>query len=185
MSERPIKGDFQSTCAKDAEIFPVRQEKIFPISNFFNPEHNPLAMNEIQKKIQQRLTELDITPNFASSKAGLDNSYVRNFLSRENPSMRLVTAQRLATALETSPEWLMSDGEPLENIGGGLSHQPMRIDPEMLKKAWFSAKRFMSSTDIDFQDELDEYKIICHFYEQDYRDKNNLPPLKSSDEKDN
>lgn len=60
----------------------------------------------LTERIKQRLATLNLTSEGASKKAGLDRSYLRALFER-NASPTLKTLNKLATALETTPEWLM------------------------------------------------------------------------------
>ncbi|WP_182417079.1 XRE family transcriptional regulator [Bartonella sp. HY038] len=66
-------------------------------------------------RINQRLAALDLSPEGASKKAGLTRDYLRT-LFRQQSSPTVKTLAKLATALETSPEWLMHGVGEVVNV---------------------------------------------------------------------
>ncbi|MCP4384887.1 MAG: helix-turn-helix transcriptional regulator [Hyphomicrobiales bacterium] len=61
----------------------------------------------LKKRLQQRLTDLDLTPEGASKKAGLSRDFLRQLFSRTAGNPRADNLVRLAEALETTPAWLL------------------------------------------------------------------------------
>ncbi len=86
-------------------------------------------------RIEQRLIELDLTPEGASKKAGLSRSFLRQLMNRTN-NPRANSLIKLASALETTPAWLLTgvendavDGMPKPNamIGGLVDFPDKKI----------------------------------------------------------
>lgn len=72
-------------------------------------------MATIQDRIRLRLTELGLSRTAASLKAGLGQTAVRDILNRDGHSPKAETIEKLAKALEVSPEWLLTGhGDPTE-----------------------------------------------------------------------
>ena len=63
-------------------------------------------------RINQRLSDLNLTAEGASKKAGLSRSFLRQFMNREGASLRTHSLNALADALQTTPDWLLSGFEP-------------------------------------------------------------------------
>lgn len=72
-------------------------------------------LSGIHRRIRQRLDTLDLTEAGASRKAGLDKTYLRKLFNRPASAPGGKALMQLAEALETTPEWLLTepaDGEP-------------------------------------------------------------------------
>ena len=64
----------------------------------------------LKTRIQQRLTDLGLTPEGASKRAGLSRDFLRQLLHRTSGNPRANNLVKLAAALETTPTWLL-EGE--------------------------------------------------------------------------
>lgn len=63
--------------------------------------------DSFKTRVQQRLAELNLTPEGASKAAGLSRDYIRQMMGHaSNP--RANSLFKLAKALETTPEWLLT-----------------------------------------------------------------------------
>lgn len=78
--------------------------RIPKISKSDNNEH---MKNAIFERVQQRMTELGMTLNGVSDAAGLNRNYLRVTLARPNAVPRADTLEKLAHALQVTPEWLL------------------------------------------------------------------------------
>jgi phage repressor protein C with HTH and peptisase S24 domain len=67
--------------------------------------------NTLHERIQQRLKDLEMTPEAASLAAGLDRGYIGKTLGRPSSSPRSDTLKKLARALKTTEAWLLSEGD--------------------------------------------------------------------------
>ncbi|WP_279110816.1 helix-turn-helix domain-containing protein [Bartonella apis] len=73
----------------------------------------------IYDRINDRLQTLGLTFEGASRKAGLARDYLRTlFRQKSSPTAR--SLNKLAAALETTPEWLMNGITPTSDVGGGV-----------------------------------------------------------------
>lgn len=73
----------------------------------------------IYDRINDRLQALGLTFEGASRKAGLARDYLRTlFRQKSSPTAR--SLNKLAAALETTPEWLMNGIAPTSDVGGGV-----------------------------------------------------------------
>lgn len=68
-------------------------------------------------RIEQRLTELKLSPRAASLKAGLNTHFLQAVLSGKSESPRGDNLTKLARALETTAQWLMDGtGDPTATV---------------------------------------------------------------------
>lgn len=88
------------------------------------------------ERIKQRLEALDLTSEGASKKAGLDRSYLRALFER-NASPTVKTLAKLASALETTPEWLM--------LG---SSETLQVQPFMENSISFRIRERLKTLDL-------------------------------------
>mgnify|MGYP000965547391 FL=1 len=78
-----------------------------------NPRMENQEVNSgLHDRIRQRLGALDMTPEAASKKAGLDKTYLRKLFERPGSSPRTDTLGAIAKALDTTVERLMNPQEP-------------------------------------------------------------------------
>jgi transcriptional regulator with XRE-family HTH domain len=73
----------------------------------------------LRDRVEARLTALEMTPRAASVKAGLNTHFLQAILSGKTRSPTTDNLEKLASALETTPEWLLT--------GAGDPNQP--VDP--------------------------------------------------------
>lgn len=74
----------------------------------------------LHDRIQERLSALGLSPRAASLKAGLNTHYLQGILSDPARSMTTDNLIRLADALETSPEWLLTGRGPESFAPGAI-----------------------------------------------------------------
>lgn len=74
----------------------------------------------LRQRIRERLKALGLTPRKASVMAKLNPTFLRDLFDRPDASPRFESIQRLATALNTSTDWLIgaTDERPMEELGG-------------------------------------------------------------------
>lgn len=93
------------------------------------------SANEVIRRIDQRIEALGLTENKASVKSGLSRDAIRsirrNAKSGRQRGVSTETLQKLAPALETTPEWLMRGVGP-ESIG--MEEDPVPFDPKQLPR---------------------------------------------------
>lgn len=86
----------------------------------------------LKTRIQERLEQLGKTPRAVSLAIGPSPDAVRNILRGKSESPRADTLERLAAALETTPQWLMgSDNSPTaprREVRASNSALPSRVD---------------------------------------------------------
>lgn len=83
--------------------------------------------NTIQKRIRERLEALDLTPEQASRKAGLDKTYLRKLFERPSASPRGNTLEALAQALEVDVAQLMTANDSaVEKPGNDHSNNDVK-----------------------------------------------------------
>lgn len=89
-------------------------------------------------RIRQRLSALGLSMRAASLKAGLGTHFLRDLLADEGQSPKSDNLAKLAVALETTPEWLLSargdrrKGIPVMGIVGAGSHYKPHSDQGVL-----------------------------------------------------
>jgi transcriptional regulator with XRE-family HTH domain len=69
---------------------------------------------QMKERILQRLADLSLSARAASLKAGLNSHFLQKVLAEENKSITTENLRKLAEALETSPEWLLTGTGPSE-----------------------------------------------------------------------
>lgn len=69
----------------------------------------PLMARTIQDRIQERMKILNLNPSSAAIKGGLDRATVRKILEDPELTPTLPTIRKLAIALETTEQWLLSE----------------------------------------------------------------------------
>lgn len=74
--------------------------------------------SSLRDRIQTKLDELGLSARAASLKAGLNTHFLQGILSDEARSMTTDNLFRLAEALDTSPEWLLTGRGPEEFAPG-------------------------------------------------------------------
>jgi len=68
---------------------------------------------DLRGRVQLRLDALGLSPRAASLKAGLNTHFLQAILSNKSDSPRAENLEKLAQALETTPQWLLSGtGDP-------------------------------------------------------------------------
>lgn len=80
-------------------------------------EAPPPDTGTIRDRIRARMTALGLSPNSASLNAGLSRDFLTKFLSNPDQSIRADSLSKLATALETTPAWLLSGGDLVPRTG--------------------------------------------------------------------
>lgn len=80
----------------------------------YRPAMDSPPKTSLQKRLRQRLDELDLKPFQAAKKAGLGESYVRDILRGKARSPSAENLAKLALALETSTEFLMGSKDSAE-----------------------------------------------------------------------
>lgn len=85
--------------------------------------------DDLKSRVLQRLTELDLTPEGASKKAGLSRAFLRKMMERQNGNPRSGSLIRLASALETTPAWLLEGTGPKTNEAQPASQPANDIRP--------------------------------------------------------
>ncbi|MCX2696371.1 XRE family transcriptional regulator [Ochrobactrum chromiisoli] len=88
-------------------ISPLSMDNCPPYGQI-SEDDNPRMENTIQKRIRERLEALDLTPEQASRKAGLDKTYLRKLFERPSASPRGNTLEALAKALDVDITQLIS-----------------------------------------------------------------------------
>lgn len=83
----------------------------------------------LRRRIKQRLEALGLSPRKASLSAGLGTHFVRDLLANPLQSPKADNLAKLATALETTTEWLLEErgdeialGVPIMGIVGAGAH---------------------------------------------------------------
>ncbi|MBB4277050.1 XRE family transcriptional regulator [Rhizobium mongolense] len=115
---------------ENAEDFPSRQQKTFPLTQFGVADRIPHMSETLHDRIRKRLEALDLTPSAASLKAGLSKEMLRKLLDNPDamPSGKSLTA--LASALEVTEQWLLTgDESPLAvrtDVRPASSSAPLR-----------------------------------------------------------
>ncbi|MEM9378177.1 MAG: helix-turn-helix transcriptional regulator [Pseudomonadota bacterium] len=66
----------------------------------------------IQDRVQQRLNELGKKPKPTSIEAGLNETFIRDYLTGRTSKISVENLEKLALALETSFEWLRTGVDP-------------------------------------------------------------------------
>lgn len=84
--------------------------------------------NPLIQRINQRLTELGISAQAASIKATGSRDVIRAILSGATKSPRLETLEKIALALETTPEWLMGKTENASSVSVAHVKLPDRTE---------------------------------------------------------
>ena len=69
---------------------------------------------QMRDRIRERLAALNISARAASLKAGLNSHFLQKVLAEEDKSITTENLRKLAEALETSPEWLLTGTGPTE-----------------------------------------------------------------------
>ena len=95
----------------------------------------------LYNRIEKRLKKLDLTPNQASEKAGLDRSFIRQIKNGQKTNIRTDSARKLASALRCSTSWLVDGVGPEEladqieaakHLTEGLSESVSELGPKNL-----------------------------------------------------
>lgn len=90
-------------------------------------DDNPRMENTIQQRIRERLEALDLTPEQASRKAGLDKTYLRKLFERPSASPRGNTLEALAKALDVDIAQLISTGDSVvEKVSSDLTNNDVK-----------------------------------------------------------
>jgi SOS-response transcriptional repressor LexA len=123
------------------------------------------SLNDLLKRVEQRLQTLGISAQAASEKAGLTKDAIRNLKraalgksDRKGISTR--TAKQLAAALETTSGWLLSgEGEPTagdlssEDVAFGLTEGPKKRTVKLKGYVGAGAEaHFYALSDEDFEE---------------------------------
>lgn len=85
--------------------------------------------NDLKSRIKQRLDELGLSAEGASKKAGLSRSFLRLLMMHETGNPRTDSLIKLAEALETTPNWLMTGSEgdaPVREVRPADVERPLR-----------------------------------------------------------
>lgn len=97
--------------AEDAERIPPRQGKMFRLSPMVDADRIPHMNESIHDRIRKQLERLDLSPQAASLKAGLSKDALRKLLANPSQMPHGTTLTKLATALETTEQWLLRGGD--------------------------------------------------------------------------
>ncbi|MGW6779417.1 XRE family transcriptional regulator [Brucella pseudogrignonensis] len=107
-------------------ISPLSTDNCPPYGQF-TEDDNPRMEKNIQKRIRERLEALDLTPEQASRKAGLDKTYLRKLFERPSASPRGNTLEALAKALEVEISHLIStDDSIVEKVSNDVTHNDVK-----------------------------------------------------------
>lgn len=101
-----------------------------------------IAPMDFKQRVQSRLDALSLSPRAASLKAGLNTHFLQAVLSGKSESPRGINLEKLAAALETTPQWLLN--------GTGDPDQPV-------DKASAEVLSFLSGLDAKRKAELAQY----------------------------
>lgn len=71
----------------------------------------------IRQRIQQRLEELNLTPNAATSLMGIDRSVLRKFMNGSVRELRENNLRAVAKGLGVSTAWLRGESETVDAVG--------------------------------------------------------------------
>ncbi len=85
----------------------------------FAGSHNPDMPNDLQTRVAERMKELGLKAAPLATKAGLGQSFVRDILRGKTAVPKADNLARLATALGTSPEYLLGADDKRPSVQHG------------------------------------------------------------------
>jgi phage repressor protein C with HTH and peptisase S24 domain len=74
-------------------------------------KHQDFSPNTLPGRVKQRLAAMNLSAIAACERAGVSSSTIKNIYAGSSRAPRADTLARLAAALKTTPEWLMSGDE--------------------------------------------------------------------------
>ena len=130
-------------------------------------------MKTPSERIFDRLKEMGMKPTTASKLANLDPSYLRELAKNPYRQPRSVSAEKLATVLGKSAQWILFG---IEDVDEEEIERNFTIDPKILEEALEQTMKVIVFTNSKPSKE-DECKMIAFHYEEIFRKQNNLAPL--------